>query len=968
MQFRTKARAVDLLGKGQIADLPTAITELWKNGYDAYADELTAEIFKKGYKNSSAPLFLITDDGKGMSKRDILEKWLVLGTDSKSRAELEQIEDEETLWKKPRIKAGEKGIGRLSVAYLGYPMLMITKKIGHPVQLLFFDWRLLENFNLFLDDVYIPVEDLTTISDIKDIFYKLKISFLQNFKKEKDSEGNPIWEEKQLELRSKILKSVLNARLTNKIIDVLFTNLLDIKESHGTKFLIFEPIDQILELAEENKEEDNSEGREFTISSLSGFVNPFKENNQLVNTSFYIHEVLGQDKELINGEGNFFTADDYNSADVLIDGKFDGNGNFKGDLKIYDKIIPYEYKTTRRKFAKKFYGEIPIKLGYSQGDRKDSMLSDNAFKKINDKVTKNGGLYIFRDEFRVLPYGRPNADFLKFEERRSKRIGTYYFSYRRMFGYLELSRSKNPDLKDKSSREGLISNDPYRAFESDLIAFFIQVAKDFFSDKAEQSIFLDQKKILNKRNEAIESDKKRETEEKKAFSRSLNAYPDKFKKYEKEYSSLLELLAQKIEDTNVAFSEIESILERLHKLDVEFENLLPSIPKRYEPTDLQLDRLNKYEDQIHAFNNNIKKNSAALMVKVAEKAELRDLKVNFTKSIDVYRGELETLIYDNFEILKSKVNSLLKEYNNRSESILKELGDAKKIALNSIYTKNDIQKQSEEIKKKFEELKKTLNETLIPLVNHINRMSFDIDEELLQGAYKAEYDRMRERWNQVQDTAQLGIAVEIIDHEFNVLYSRINRLLQKLDQENGIAKNSDYQLLEKTFRSLEDKYDLLSPLYRINSAISKDIRCSEIITYIEDFFDRKLTEEKINIVGSDSFKNHIIRIKEPVLYTVIINIVNNAVFWMKNAEVKEIRFDYLEDKNEIIILNSGQKIEEHRLSKIFDLFYSNRPSGRGIGLYLAKQSLNESGFDIYATNEDSYNILNGACFVIIPNS
>ena len=968
MQFRTKARAVDLLGKGQIADLPTAITELWKNGYDAYADELTAEILKKGYKNSSAPLFLITDDGKGMSKRDILEKWLVLGTDSKSRAELEQIEDEETLWKKPRIKAGEKGIGRLSVAYLGYPMLMITKKIGHPVQLLFFDWRLLENFNLFLDDVYIPVEDLTTISDIKDIFYKLKISFLQNFKKEKDSEGNPIWEEKQLELRSKILKSVLNARLTNEIIDVLFTNLLDIKESHGTKFLIFEPIDQILELAEENKEEDNSEGREFTISSLSGFVNPFKENNQLVNTSFYIHEVLGQDKELINGEGNFFTADDYNSADVLIDGKFDGNGNFKGDLKIYDKIIPYEYKTTRRKFAKKFYGEIPIKLGYSQGDRKDSMLSDNAFKKINDKVTKNGGLYIFRDEFRVLPYGRPNADFLKFEERRSKRIGTYYFSYRRMFGYLELSRSKNPDLKDKSSREGLISNDPYRAFESDLIAFFIQVAKDFFSDKAEQSIFLDQKKILNKRNEAIESDKKRETEEKKAFSRSLNAYPDKFKKYEKEYSSLLELLAQKIEDTNVAFSEIESILERLHKLDVEFENLLPSIPKRYEPTDLQLDRLNKYEDQIHAFNNNIKKNSAALMVKVAEKAELRDLKVNFTKSIDVYRGELETLIYDNFEILKSKVNSLLKEYNNRSESILKELGDAKKIALNSIYTKNDIQKQSEEIKKKFEELKKTLNETLIPLVNHINRMSFDIDEELLQGAYKAEYDRMRERWNQVQDTAQLGIAVEIIDHEFNVLYSRINRLLQKLDQENGIAKNSDYQLLEKTFRSLEDKYDLLSPLYRINSAISKDIRCSEIITYIEDFFDRKLTEEKINIVGSDSFKNHIIRIKEPVLYTVIINIVNNAVFWMKNAEVKEIRFDYLEDKNEIIILNSGQKIEEHRLSKIFDLFYSNRPSGRGIGLYLAKQSLNESGFDIYATNKDSYNILNGACFVIIPNS
>ena len=39
-KFRTMARAVDLLGKNQIADLPTAITEIWKNGYDAYGDKL----------------------------------------------------------------------------------------------------------------------------------------------------------------------------------------------------------------------------------------------------------------------------------------------------------------------------------------------------------------------------------------------------------------------------------------------------------------------------------------------------------------------------------------------------------------------------------------------------------------------------------------------------------------------------------------------------------------------------------------------------------------------------------------------------------------------------------------------------------------------------------------------------------------------------------------------------------------
>lgn len=85
---------------------------------------------------------------------------------------------------------------------------------------------------------------------------------------------------------------------------------------------------------------------------------------------------------------------------------------------------------------------------------------------------------------------------------------------------------------------------------------------------------------------------------------------------------------------------------------------------------------------------------------------------------------------------------------------------------------------------------------------------------------------------------------------------------------------------------------------------------------------------------------------------------------MRNVENRKIILDYKKETNEILICNSGLKIEEHRLNKIFDIFYSNRPNGRGIGLYLSKQSLNESNLDIYATNKSEYNLLNGACFVI----
>ena len=90
-QFRTKARAVELLGKGQIADLPTAISELWKNGYDAYASELSCDLYMNGYKDIHSPAFVLSDTGTGMSRQDILEKWIVLGTDSKARGMNYQI-------------------------------------------------------------------------------------------------------------------------------------------------------------------------------------------------------------------------------------------------------------------------------------------------------------------------------------------------------------------------------------------------------------------------------------------------------------------------------------------------------------------------------------------------------------------------------------------------------------------------------------------------------------------------------------------------------------------------------------------------------------------------------------------------------------------------------------------------------------------------------------------------------------
>lgn len=960
MQFRTKARAVDLLGKGQIADLPTAITELWKNGYDAYADNLKADLYKEGYDGLSKSYFIISDDGKGMSSTDVLDRWLVLGTDSKSRAELD-TESEDTLWKRPRIKAGEKGIGRLSVAYLGNPMLMLTKKLGYPLQALYFDWRLLENFNLFLDDINIPIKSVDNLNSLESVFADLKTEFLSNFDKDLDIDNKPIWDGKQTSLKSEIIVDTNEAKLETSILDKLFS-IFNSNESHGTLFLTFNPIEQILELSE--KDENRIDDKEFILSSLFGFTNDFKDQKKDIQVSLRVFDSDNQEYELLNSSGNFFDSKDYDFADVIIEGNFDGNGTFVGSLQIFDEVIDYSFSSVRQKNKKNNYGSCHIKLGYSQGFQSESKLDEFSWKKINDKVVNHGGLYLYRDNFRVLPYGRTDFDFLGFERRRAKHAGSSYFSHRRMFGFIEISKKENPYLVDKSSREGLTSNSQYNAFRKDLEFFFVSLANEFFGTNAKESIFLDKKKAYKDQHEALKADKAREKADKIAFTKSLNEYPKKLEEHQAKYNNLLTQLDEKLSQINVGYSEVEYILDELQKMDLELKGIIPKVPKHYKPTETQKERLYKFEDRLNVYVEQVNPKREELNKKAQDKLEIRDLKIDFTKKYNSFISSLEKAHNEKRQQLDDKFSSLSNEYRDRSKRLINSLSENKEQSINKIVSKEQINQFTSEVEKQYNSIFEETERTLFPLVNHIKRLTFDINQEEVEGAYKAQYDQMKYQWEQTRDTAQLGIAVEIIDHEFNQLYAKINNQLGELAKRNEVNSIREFGFLEKNFKQLEDKYALLSPLYRISGALVKNISGVKIYNYLQEFFENQIEEYDIDFDVSDDFKEHFISIKEPVIHTVFINVVNNAIYWMRNKESRTIKLDYLKDTKEVIIANSGEKIPDYRLDKIFDLFYSQRPNGRGIGLYLSKQSLNEAGLDIYATNDKKYNTLNGACFVI----
>jgi signal transduction histidine kinase len=136
----------------------------------------------------------------------------------------------------------------------------------------------------------------------------------------------------------------------------------------------------------------------------------------------------------------------------------------------------------------------------------------------------------------------------------------------------------------------------------------------------------------------------------------------------------------------------------------------------------------------------------------------------------------------------------------------------------------------------------------------------------------------------------------------------------------------------------------------------------ELKDYLDEFFEDRFKQNNIKFVITPKAAKWTVYSYESIFKPVLINVINNAIYWLQTVDNREIRMDVKDNK--LLVMNSGEVIEDYMLDDVFKLFFSNRPKGRGIGLYLAKQSLNGTGFEIIATNDPNYNQLNGACFCI----
>ncbi|WP_103061755.1 ATP-binding protein [Actinomyces qiguomingii] len=110
-------RTIEHLGIRMYSHVPNAVAELVANAYDADATQVEVII-------GSDHSITVTDDGHGMSRQDVADKYLRIGRNRRQTQESAKTESGR------RWVSGKKGLGKLALFGIGRVVEVTTARTG----------------------------------------------------------------------------------------------------------------------------------------------------------------------------------------------------------------------------------------------------------------------------------------------------------------------------------------------------------------------------------------------------------------------------------------------------------------------------------------------------------------------------------------------------------------------------------------------------------------------------------------------------------------------------------------------------------------------------------------------------------------------------------------------------------------------------------------------------------------------
>ncbi|TGN24376.1 sensor histidine kinase [Empedobacter tilapiae] len=504
--FKISARAGKLLGRENFSNPEGAITELVKNSYDADAENcfvfFDIPIIEKEDENKEIYLvpdkensiIYIIDNGDGMERDIVEEYWMQIGTGNKEQFYLSD---------KERVKTGAKGIGRFALDRLGFEteMWTLSKKNKNNDGIYWnMDWAQFDDFNKSISEIE---ADITPVKiDIKNkINEVLGTSFDFSEIKDIDFEHGTIlkicnlkdeWFPAEINSVFSSLEALIPPKELNIPFKVYFKHLQNLSQYGDVKTAFFNDFDYKVTakyFAEKLSVEFTIERNELDLQVLKRKYGHLFQN-------------LSQPFNLESIEKKTFTY-----------------------TKSIAKLLNWEMNQLRREFLIELgdfqftYNYIKFTNSKKEGYPYKSIVS----RERRATLERFGGIKIYRDSFRVRPYGDPKNDWLGLGFRAGKspagagqRIGDWRVNNESLAGIITISRNDNPLLVDKSDRGGLQENDAFELFKNIIIACIHEFEVD-------RSRVLNPIYIFNKQEE---EKRKNEEIQKKAHELALRIIED----------------------------------------------------------------------------------------------------------------------------------------------------------------------------------------------------------------------------------------------------------------------------------------------------------------------------------------------------------------------------------------------------------------------------------------------------------
>lgn len=573
--FKVSARTAKLIGLENFSTEEGAVIELVKNTYDADAsrcilifdlkikkekvinDEGVAIEIEKFEKKNSC--IYIIDNGIGMYDKIIQNQWMTIGTDDKLY---------EHTTGGGRIKTGAKGIGRFALNRLG----MLTSMTSLPSVLEVEDEKeiredsletpnakLIPNTNNIGFEWTVDWKDFdkkgATVSDVEAVLsvkenVNLKYEYVNRFSsypKIKEvleevnfksgtvieiTELNDDWNEDKLRKLFGNLEMLLPPEEQNDFCIDLF--LLNNLEEFGTlKRAYYDDFDYKLK-ATYNELNDKELKVEISRNELD--VDTL-ENRY---TQVFDFDMM---------KSSPYKLEDFKKNKIAFNLPIEKLISEKVDLNLLDRVGKFDFT---------FYF---LKNTISD-DKEDGDLKKYPYKGINSANRKSwlkkfGGIKIFRDDFRIRPYGENGDDWLRLGERQAQspggagqRLGGYRIRPNQIAGTIKISRLHNESFQDKSGREGIIENEEFELFKNILLDIIGLFEKDrnvvMYNLSQLHAIRNKEAETLRKAKEEAERIRKQKEERKDNSNNSGHKNDDKSTNDNKEYSETQENMADAI--------------------------------------------------------------------------------------------------------------------------------------------------------------------------------------------------------------------------------------------------------------------------------------------------------------------------------------------------------------------------------------------------------------------------------------